>query len=371
MLPGMGLKSPDFGTNIYTPTPDCNFVDYCRARGKDLGEPVAISLFADYGLWAQRQLVPELETSEVARVKVGDGAFEVTLETGERVLARRVVMATGLAHMRRLPPMFAGLPQDLVSHTSQHTDLSGFRGKDVTVIGAGQSALEAATLLHENGAAVRLLVRSGAAYFAGPPAESRSLKDRLTYPRSVLGPGRLNFFLEKAPTAVHHLLSEERRVRLTRRHLGPWGAWWLRERFEGNVRVHPDSEVVDAYRVGSRLHLEVRSARDGSREFETDQVICGTGYEVDVDRHPVLDSAIKEQLERVVRAPRLTSHFESSVPGLYFVGAASAFSFGPLFRFVAGAAYTAPTLAGHLSRTQSSVAVRTARVASPVPVPGD
>jgi hypothetical protein len=29
----------------------------------------------------------------------------------------------------------------------------------------------------------------------------------------------------------------------------------------------------------------------------------------------------------------------------------SAFSFGPLFRFVAGTAYTGPTLARHLART--------------------
>ena len=33
-------------------------------------------------------------------------------------------------------------------------------------------------------------------------------------------------------------------------------------------------------------------------------------------------------------APRLSSHFESSLPGLYFVGPVSAFSFGPLERFV-------------------------------------
>ena len=53
-------------------------------------------------------------------------------------------------------------------------------------------------------------------------------------------------------------------------------------------------------------------------------------------------------VRRVERAPRLSRHFESSVPGLYFVGPAAAFSFGPLFRFVTGASFVAPTVARHV-----------------------
>jgi hypothetical protein len=35
---------------------------------------------------------------------------------------------------------------------------------------------------------------------------------------------------------------------------------------------------------------------------------------------------------------------------LYFVGVLSMFSFGPLFRFVAGTAFSAPRVARHLAR---------------------
>jgi len=35
--------------------------------------------------------------------------------------------------------------------------------------------------------------------------------------------------------------------------------------------------------------------------------------------------------------------------GLYFIGPSSAFSFGPMFRFVAGAAYAVPVAARHLA----------------------
>ena len=147
MLPDIGLKSLGWATNIYAPQKGFKFADYCRAHGKTLEEPIAMTLFAAYGLWAQQRLVPELETSHVSRVELADRGFQVTLETGERLLARRVVMATGLAHYHQIPEVFSGLPEGLVSHTSEHSDVSGFRGKDVTVIGAGASALEAATLL--------------------------------------------------------------------------------------------------------------------------------------------------------------------------------------------------------------------------------
>jgi hypothetical protein len=143
-------------------------------------------------------------------------------------------------------------------------------------------------------------------------------------------------------------------VALTRTHLPALSAWWLRERFEGNVEAHLGCEVVGASEAGSGLCLKFRQDGQAIRNLMTDHVVCGTGFEVDVDRHSVLDPTIAMRLERIVRAPRLTRHFESSVPGLYFVGAGSIFSFGPLFRFVAGAAYAAPALARHLARAGDS-----------------
>jgi hypothetical protein len=138
---------------------------------------------------------------------------------------------------------------------------------------------------------------------------------------------------------------------MTRTHLPALSAWWLRERFEGKVETHLGCEVVGAGEAGYGLCLNVRREGQASWDIRTDHVVCGTGFEVDVDRHTALDPTLAGRLERIIGAPRLTRHFESSVPGLYFIGAGSMFSFGPLFRFVAGAAYAAPALAGHLART--------------------
>ena len=97
--------------------------------------------------------------------------------------------------------------------------------------------------------------------------------------------------------------------------------------------------------------MRLRLQEDGNRErtLDVDHVVAGTGYEPDVDRLSFLDPALRSRLRRIEDAPWLSRHFESSVPGLYFVGPVSAFSSGPLFRFVAGVEYTAPALAAHLA----------------------
>jgi hypothetical protein len=59
-------------------------------------------------------------------------------------------------------------------------------------------------------------------------------------------------------------------------------------------------------------------------------------------------------------APVLSSVYESTVPGLHFVGIASALSFGPAMRFVYGAKHPAATLAAHIrssARQRSKAAV--------------
>jgi FAD-dependent urate hydroxylase len=80
-----------------------------------------------------------------------------------------------------------------------------------------------------------------------------------------------------------------------------------------------------------------------------DRVVAGTGYVVDMDRIGFLHPALRSAIDCHERAPRLDSSFQSSVPGLRFIGPTSAMSFGPLFRFVVGADYTARKVASHLA----------------------
>jgi len=74
-------------------------------------------------------------------------------------------------------------------------------------------------------------------------------------------------------------------------------------------------------------------------ERHVDHVLLATGYRVDVSRYPFLRDRILESIRRIDGYPQLDSGFQSSVPGLHFLGAPAAWSFGPLMRFVAGAEF--------------------------------
>jgi hypothetical protein len=91
-------------------------------------------------------------------------------------------------------------------------------------------------------------------------------------------------------------------------------------------------------------------------------VIAATGYVVDVERLKFLSPEIRSQVTTAKGSPVLSSSFESSMPGLYFVGVAAANSFGPVMRFAFGAGFAArrltETLEGEVARSASSVGVR-------------
>ena len=73
--------------------------------------------------------------------------------------------------------------------------------------------------------------------------------------------------------------------------------------------------------------------------------MLATGYRVDISRYAFLAADLAKKLDCIQGYPRLGTGFESSVPGLHFLGAPAAWSFGPLMRFVSGTTYAARALA--------------------------
>jgi hypothetical protein len=345
---GVNLKSPAFGTNIYVPERGHTFPEWCRHRGLEDFEPCTMQSFAEYGLWMQKRFVSELESDEVVNVFPGVQGFDVTLSGGKRMNARRIVFATGLSYLARIPEVLRELPRELASHTYFLSDYSNFRGKEVAVIGGGASAIEAAALVHEAGGQAQVLVRKAEAVFDGRSERVRPMLERIREPMTVLGAGRRHWVLQHFPLVVH-FLPEARRVRFVQRYLGPASPWWIKDRVLGKVSLHVKSEVTAARRVGDLVRLTVRSDGHAEREMEVDHVIAGTGYDMDLARLSYLDSVVRERILRTERLPSLSVSFESSMKGLYFIGPMSAMSFGPLFRFVAGANFTARMLARHLA----------------------
>jgi thioredoxin reductase len=343
------LKSFCFGANISSPTPGSTFADYCIPRGLETFEPCSIQDFATYGLWFQKKNVGWVEPVDVQRVSRIARGFHIFLASGERIVATQVTIATGLSYFAFIPPMLRSLPAWLVTHTANIKSFVSFKGQNVAIIGAGQSALEAAALLHEAGAHPQLIVRGTRILWNTRASRNRSLRQRLRSPISGLGGGRKAWLLSNFPGAAHHLPANLR-IRFLKDYLPPEGAWWLRERVEGVVPIHLATTVAEAHENRGRVALRLQSTNSVREQtIMVDHVIAGSGYDINVQRLALLDSELRAAFNDQVRAPQLNSCFQTCVPGLYFIGPLSQGSFGPLFRFVTGAEHTARSVSAYLA----------------------
>jgi cation diffusion facilitator CzcD-associated flavoprotein CzcO len=155
MPQGMHLKSEGFASNLYDPGAKFTLKAYCAEHGipyADIGLPVPLEAFVAYGLEFQRRHVPNLENVQITSLKNSETCFELTTAAGEIARARQVVVAAGIVKFAYLPPLLSSIPSAMISHSSQHGDLTGFKGRKVAVLGAGASAVDIAALLHQAGA---------------------------------------------------------------------------------------------------------------------------------------------------------------------------------------------------------------------------
>ena len=353
MPKGMLLKSDGFASCLYDPDSSFTLGRYCHEQGipyADLGLPVQLETFASYGLEFQKRFVPELEEKLVASIGRSLSGFDIRLEDGELVAARRVVAAIGISHFRYVPPVISILSEEFVTHSSCHTNFDRFKGRDVTVIGAGASAIDVAALLHQAGACVQLVARKPELKFHLPPGRiPRPLLEQVRYPTTGLGPGWKSLFCTKAPL-VFHAMPLWFRLEVVRRHLGPAAGWFTKDLVVGHVAFHLGFTIAKADVQNGRVRLQLVNIDGTQRTLVTDHVIAGTGYQVDLRRLAFLNAGLLAEIRSVDNTPVLSRNFESSVPGLYFVGTTSANSFGPMARFAYGARFTSRRLSRCLAR---------------------
>jgi len=349
MPAGMLLKSEGFASNLYDPKRSVTLKHFCAQVGvgyEDIGLPIPVEVMVSYGLHFQKQHIPNLENQSVVALDRSSKEFLLELDNGETLTAQHVILAVGSSYFKFVPPTFAHLPSEFVSHSSQHHDLSQFAGHHVTVVGSGSSALDLAALLHEGGAQVSLVARSSSLVYLSKP-RPRSVWYRARYPVTGIGQGWRSRFFTDTPMLFRYL-PQETRLRTIKTYLGPAGGWFIKDRIEGHVRVLLACTPTYAEVRGKQIYMQL-GGENAHSEWVTDHVIAATGYRVDVDRLSFLSERVRSSLHSVESAPVLSRNFESSVPGLYFVGLASAPWFGPVMRFMFGAGYTARRLSEHIA----------------------
>jgi hypothetical protein len=148
---------------------------------------------------------------------------------------------------------------------------------------------------------------------------------------------------------------------ITERCTRPAGAAWLRDRLDG-LSVSSGLVVTGASADADGVKLTL----SGGSSRRVDHVLLATGYAVDIARYGFLDPDLLARIDTVKGSPVLGAGLESTVPGLYFLGAPAAHSFGPVMRFVVGTWHAGPALARHIAGRRPSpfsVAFPTSRTA--------
>jgi len=323
---------------------------YRAASGLDFGYPVPLERFLGYGTWVQQQVAPDVDSRHVEQVRQEGDGFELRFAGGDSLRARRVVVAGGIAPFAHRPSVMAHLPQELASHAADHRDLSRFRGRRVLVVGGGQSALESAALLHENGAEVQVAVRKDHLTWLHGGKYHRKLGRwaPLVYAPTDVGPMGLSRLV--AVPDLFRRLPRSVQEPIAHRSIRPAGAAWLRPRLtEVGIRLGTSVDALEA--VGS----QVRARLSTGGALTVDHVVFGTGYRVDISRYPFLALSLIARVQRAGGYPVLHRGMETSVPGLHIVGAPAAWSFGPIMRFVAGGWYSGNAVARRVSEADRRV----------------
>ena len=339
MPPGMLLRSPRIASTISDPAQQLTLESYEHATATAPAQRVAGETFVAYGQWFHHQMGARHDRRRVTELRRDGSRFLLTLQDGTVVSSRCVVVAAGIGPFRKKPEVFANLCSCVASHCYEGVSFSKM-GDRVAVIGAGQSALECAALLHERGVQVEVIARIPSLRWIGmhPRLHRLGPVSKMLYSRHDIGPIGISR-LVAYPRLLRHFPASAR-DRIRRRAVRSAGAPWLLPRLKG-VKLTTGRHVVAAKQLGKEVELKL----DDGTERRVEHVLLGTGYRVDLARYQFLTPELRKEIRQVDGSPDLDAGLCSSITGLHFTGAAAARSFGPLLYFVTGTEWASRELA--------------------------
>lgn len=347
MPEGMLLRSPRVASNLSDPDGAFTLEAYEAAAKIEPCAPLPLDTFVEYGRWFRDQLGSNLDQRTITRVDRDDSGFTLTAQDGEGIRAKYLVVAAGIGPFRKKPAVFENLSPQQAIHCYEGRDVRKFSGKRVAVVGAGQSALESAALIHEAGAEVEVIARQDHLNWIGKHSWLHHMGPLTSMLYSSHDVGPLGISRLVAYPNLVSFIPLKLRDRIRTRAVRPAGSRWLPARLK-EVKLTTRRSVSQATTSGDMIRLKL----DDGSERQVEHVVLGTGYQVDISKYDFLPQQLTREIKQFGGYPKLASGFRSSVPGLYFIGATAARSFGPLLYFVAGTEFASRELVSGLSRVR-------------------
>ncbi|MGN5634595.1 flavin-containing monooxygenase [Streptomyces sp. AC154] len=284
-----------------------------RRFGRWVSRDNVVRYLEKYAEHHELEVVTGVEVSRIDPAPDGTG-WRLTATGGRELTGRAVVVATGFNHTPRIPDWsgrdaFTGE----LAHAADYRDPAPYAGKDVLVVGVGNTGAEIAVDLTEGGAArVRLAVRTAPHILrrstAGWPAQGTGILVRRLPVALVDRAGRLLTRVSMPDLADHGLPRPDTGLYSRVKD----GAIPVQD--VGLIKAVKGGRVVPVAAVESFDEDAVVLA-DGSR-ITPDAVIAATGYLRSLEGLVGHLGVLDERGRPVVRGGRTPKQ----APGLYFTG---------------------------------------------------
>ncbi|UIX33209.1 flavin-containing monooxygenase [Streptomyces sp. GQFP] len=284
-----------------------------RSFGRWVSRDDVVRYLDKYAEYHELEVVTGVEVSRVEQTADGTG-WLLHATGGRELTGSAVVIATGTNHTPRIPewPGRDAYRGDLL-HAAQYRNPAPYAGRDVLVVGIGNTGAEIAVDLVEGGASrVRLAVRTAphivrrstagwAAQFTGILVRRLPVRlvDKLAGPLAkVTVPDLSAHGLPRPDTGLYSRVNA------------------------GSIPVQ-DVGLIDAVRKGQvQIVTAVEGFEDGKvvladgEHLEPDAIIAATGYLRSLDGLVGHLDVLDERGKPVVHGP----HSPKNAPGLYFTG---------------------------------------------------
>ncbi|MEL6441618.1 MAG: FAD/NAD(P)-binding protein [Cyanobacteria bacterium J06621_8] len=255
--------------------------------------------------------------------KASRSRFQLVLDTGETIVARRVVLATGSGKVQ-LPDwveqITSDYPPDRLCHSQQvNLNQLNLTGEKILIVGGGLTSGHLAKGAIDSGATVTLMTR-------------RQLQSKIfDADPGWIGPKYLKGFHAEANWDKRYKQIQQAR---NGGSMTPEMLLQLRKAsHEGKVRIDECCQVREAYWQDNLWQVD---CLDGSKH-QFNRIWLATGTKFNVMEHPLLQKVLEAYPTEIINGlPILDQHLRLPKSNFFIMGGLAALRIGPVARNIGG-----------------------------------